>query len=121
MRIRTVLVSALVSLGLLAGVTSAVLADGNETLGAPSIPISSGSGTVVAGTGLFTQPAAIAIEVPGDALVEQVLLYWQQQTVEGDTGDDTVTVDGFEVTGMLIGETFGEWDCCLSPNLMHRS
>lgn len=111
----------LMALGLTVALIGTALADGDETLGAPSIGIASGSAIEVAGAGLFTQPADINITIPAGASIEQVLLYWQQQTVEGDAGDDTLVIEGTEVTGALIGESFGEWDCCLSPNLMHRS
>lgn len=122
MGIKKTLSSALVGAVLTLLMSSVVLADGNETLGGPSIPIASGSGVVAAGTGLVTQPNTIDLTVPGGASIEQVLVYWQQQTVEGDAGDDTLVVGGTEVTGVLIGETFGEWDAGgPAPNLMHRS
>ena len=43
-----------------AGVTvNMAMADGTETLGAPSIPIAAGTGIIVEGTGLFSQPVAL--------------------------------------------------------------
>lgn len=85
-----------------------ILADGDEVLGAPSIAIESGSGTVAAGTGMFTQPATIDINVPAGAVVKQVLLYWYGRGSEdGVNGDDTIVVDGNTVTGTLIGQSLG--------------
>ncbi len=81
------------------------LAEGTETLGAPGISIAAGSGIVAAGVGLeLAQPADISIEVPADATVEQVLLYWSHETVLG-VGDNTVNVGPglVEVTGSQIG------------------
>jgi len=78
-------------------------ADGTETLGPPSIPISEGSGVVVAGVGLeLIQPGTIDIDVPVGATVEQVLLYWEGQS-STPTGDETIEVNATEVTGVLIG------------------
>lgn len=82
------------------GLAGYALGDGNETLGPPSIAVASGSGMVAAGTGLFTQPGTIAIEVPAGATVKQVLLYWSGR---GEVPDDTLVVDGNDVTGVLIG------------------
>ncbi len=78
-----------------------IFADGTETLGVPTIEIAPGSGFVTAGTGLFVQPSDIYINVPGT--VEQALLYWQCEPGEADGGDDTITVNGFDVTGLTIG------------------
>jgi len=75
-------------------------ADGTEQLGPPSIPIAVGSDVLVAGTGLIDgQPSDITIEIPVGANIVQVLLYWSG--IEGT--DDTVQVDGNDVTGALIG------------------
>ena len=85
--------------------TELVWADGSEGgLGAPSIPVAAGSGTVLAGTGAETQPAIININVPGTS-VAQALLYWSG---EGDSpGDDTIDVDfgvgSIPIVGTLIG------------------
>ena len=45
-----------------------VRADGDETLGTPSIPIEAGSGIVAAGTGLTDQPRTFNINVPGTSV-----------------------------------------------------
>lgn len=80
------------------------LADGTETLGPPvGITVASGTGTVAAGTGLFSQPSSFTVNVPGGATVKQVLLYWEGQSVEGDASDDTIVINGTEVPGSLIG------------------
>jgi hypothetical protein len=99
------LVAIVVSLSLLLiGIPSGkVLADGTETLGPPSIAIASGSGIVAAGTGLDTQPGTINVNVPVGAAVNQVLLYWSGATVGNSPGDNTIEIDGIEVTGTLIG------------------
>ena len=79
------------------------LADGSETLGPPSIPIATGSGTVAAGVGMIAGPGTINIAVPAGATVKQALLYWEGQTA-GPTGyDDQVTVNGNNVVGTVIG------------------
>jgi hypothetical protein len=80
-----------------------VFADGTETLGPPGIPIAAGTGIVAAGTGLATQPGDINFTVPAGATVEQVLLYWEGQDLNTFTGDDTITVNGSDVTGTQIG------------------
>jgi hypothetical protein len=77
------------------------LADGNETLGPPSIDIADGTEIVAAGTGLFEQPGSIELTIPTGAEIRQVLLYWQGR---GGAGDDTVRLNMTEeVTGVLIG------------------
>jgi hypothetical protein len=80
-----------------------VFADGTETLGPPSIPITAGSGIVAAGTGLAVQPGDISFNVPAGATVAQVLLYWEGQDLGSFTGDDTIIVNGFNVIGTQIG------------------
>ena len=76
-------------------------ADGTEILGPPSIPIAPGSDVVVAGVGLVdAQPGDISIEIPGGVSVNQVLLYW---TGEYGEGDDTIMVNGAEISGPRIG------------------
>ena len=89
---------------LLVGVPSgAVWADGTETLGPPSIAIASGTGVIVAGTGLsLAQPDTISINVPAGSTVEQVLLYWEGR--DFSNGDDTIVINGTTtVIGSLIG------------------
>lgn len=72
-----------------------------ETLGDQGM-LDAGSGLVVEGTGMVTQPAMIDLNVPGS--VVQVLLYWSGGTNSGDhTGDNTIVIEGIEVTGDLIG------------------
>ena len=61
----------------LAAVPTVAGADGTETLGPPSIPIAAGTGVAVGGVGLFAQPASFTINVPTDAVVKQVLLYYE--------------------------------------------
>ena len=76
-----------------------------ETLGDIGIPVAEGSGIIAAGVGLVgdpavTQPGQINITVPGD--VKQVLLFWEGQ-YNGSGTDGEIVVDGFAVTGTLVG------------------
>jgi hypothetical protein len=81
-----------------------LLADGSETLGAPSIAVAEGSGIVAAGVGLIqAQPGTIDITVPPGATVNQVLLYWEGQMRGNVVGDASIVVNGNDVTGVLIG------------------
>ena len=92
------------SILLLLGVTSVeVLADGTETIGPPSVPISAGSGILASGTGLHAQPGEINMVIPNGVAISQVLLYWEGEHVEGTAGDNTIVVNGIEVIGTLIG------------------
>jgi hypothetical protein len=106
---RVKLLVALLSLLIVSLPVYAAWADGTETLGPPSIPIAQGSGLVAAGTGLHTQPGTIQIDVPSGATVEQVLLYWEGQSLFNTTlgdlgnGDDAIAINGNAVTGNLIG------------------
>lgn len=78
-------------------------ADGTEMLGTPSIPIAQGSGLVTAGVGMHDrQPKAVSITVPVNAMVEQVLLYWEGYSRDF-APDNTIRIDGTEVTGTQIG------------------
>lgn len=52
---------------------------------------------------MITQPATLDITVPGTA-INQVLAYWSGGTTEAPyLGDDTIIIDGTEITGELIG------------------
>jgi len=94
---------ALLSIGISPG---KALADGNDTLGTPSIPIETGTGIVAKGVGLaLGQPNTIDIDVPAGATITQVLLYWDGKMADPVTGDDTIEVTGVgEITGVLIGQ-----------------
>jgi hypothetical protein len=100
---RTWIGLAIIVLGSLSGIS----ADGTETLGPPSIAISSGSGIAAGGTGMNAQPGAIVVEVPAGAAVNQVLLYWESFMATNLPGDDTILVSNggpaVEVGGTLIG------------------
>ncbi len=81
-----------------------VYADGTETLGPPlGITVASGSGIAAGGTGMVTQPGTITVDVPAGAVVRQVLLYWEGQSIGAVTGDNIISVNGNAVTGDLIG------------------
>lgn len=84
--------------------TTIAYADGTETLGAPTIPIASGSGIIAAGTGMIQQPGAITLTLPAGVTIKQVLLYWEGQMRTAVAGDNTIRVNGSQiVTGQLIG------------------
>lgn len=94
--------------GCLVLAASASLANGTETLGAPNIAISSGTGISANGTGMVSQPGSFTVEVPVSATVNQVLLYWEGFMATNTAGDNSVTVSsnggaGVGVTGTLIG------------------
>jgi hypothetical protein len=87
--------------------SGAVLADGTETLGTPSVAIASGTGLYANGTGMVSQPGVIAVNVPAGATVKQVLLYWEGFMSDNVAGDATVSVSNggpaSPVAGTLIG------------------
>jgi hypothetical protein len=93
------------------GATPAALADGTETLGAPGIPLGAGQDVLVAGVGTQEQagtPVELSFQVPADASVKQVLVYWNgQYTWPGhgsfDGGDAEIEIEGEAVEGTLIG------------------
>ena len=94
-----------VSLLLTAG---AVMADGTESLGAPSIAIQPGTAIIANGAGMHSQPGVFSVEVPAGAAVKQVLLYWQGSAAVGSSEDAMITVASSNgtsapVTGTLIG------------------
>jgi hypothetical protein len=103
---RVAMVAMVAVTALLLGVIPA-LADGDQTLGTPSTAVASGTGIATGGTGLAdTGSGVIAVDVPAGASVQQVLLYWEGQyrsQTAGSLPDDTIEVDGTEVTGALIG------------------
>ena len=87
--------------------TATALADGTEQLGPPQgVTIAAGSGLVAAGTGMLAveQPGEIDLTVPDNAVIKQVLLYWEGQMRTNVAGDNTIRINGTtEVTGALIG------------------
>ena len=124
MKKRSVVISllAVVGLLLLAIMSVRVGADGSEALGPPSITIAQGSGIVMAGTGMVSQPGTINIIVPSGATVKQVLLYWEglDDTLDAiDQDDETIRIKKSssatttEVTGTKIGSTV----CCTAPGI----
>jgi hypothetical protein len=80
-------------------------ADGTEVLGPPAISVAGGTGMAVGGVGLIDvpQPQDIAVTVPSGAVVTQVLLYWISEFYDQTGPDNTVLVNGVEVTGDSIG------------------
>ncbi|MFN0091836.1 MAG: hypothetical protein ACKVWR_16460 [Acidimicrobiales bacterium] len=66
--------------------------------------LAEGTGVAVAAIGMFQQPNAMRVSVPGDAAVNQVLLYWEAgRRPEGAPLDASISVNGRAVTGRLIG------------------
>lgn len=91
---------------LILSLVATVWADGTETLGPPSIAVASGTGVRAAGVGLEdSQPRNITVEIPADATVEQVILYWGGDNLDtlDKTDTDTILVGGYSVTGSFIG------------------
>ena len=83
-------------------IVSAVLADGTETLGEPSIAIAPGTGVVAGGVGTFgATSGSFTLDVPAGATVNQALLYWagEFRTVP----DTEISVNGNPVAGTSIG------------------
>jgi hypothetical protein len=97
---------------------SPAMADGDERLGAPTIPVTTGTDALVAGIGtqpFADDPVSFEVSVPSGATVKQVLAYWQGQWTPGlepEGPDDEITVNGSAVTGTAIAEPvnpyFGE-------------
>lgn len=77
-------------------------ADGDDTLGLPSIGIAPGTGFVGAGVGLRDVTAGtINVNVPG--AVNQALLYWTGEAFAPSFGDNTAILNGAPIVGTLIG------------------
>jgi hypothetical protein len=99
----------------------AALADGTETLGPPSIAIGTGTDVKVAGVGNHAfpgTPTSFNADIPANAIVKQVLLYWTGHVSSGtgpDQPDFNITVNGNAVqaqsliggpTNFFLGENF---------------
>lgn len=106
-RTAAALVSAVALVGIGVGSTLPVGADGTETLGTPSVTIAPATGAAVGTIGLFVQPASLQVTIPADAVVTQALLYVEAGHRTGDTSgavpDNTLVVDGTELTGTMVG------------------
>ena len=102
-------VAAFACLCLISVMSGEVFADGTEALGAPSIPIASGSGVVMAGVGLAqssTGSEPITIIVPSESTVKQVLLYWEgsmDTKFDNPNTSRNIIIEGNSITGDLIG------------------
>src|SRR5262245_9329413 len=89
------------TVALLATATAPVLADGNDTLGPPSLKMAKGTGIVSATTVSGPAPGSLEIEIPAKAAARQVLIYWQ-----GVEATDSVRlVNGVEVHGVSVGRS----------------
>lgn len=93
-------------------------ADGNEMLGEPSITIAPGTGVVSDGIGLGAGGGTVTLNVPAGGVVKQVLAYWEclsddvthqiddDDFSDGEGADNTLTIEGIEVTGEKIGSRY---------------
>jgi hypothetical protein len=76
--------------------------NGTETLGPPSIEIADGACFAQGGVGMVgATTGTLNIDVPAGT-INQVLLYWAGGTT-GAPGDANIKIDGYDVTGELIG------------------
>lgn len=100
-RVRALLAAPMVALGLAALLPSSpVGANGTETLG--PITVAPGSGIVTEGVGMLgTNSGTVNLTVPANATVRQVLLWWEG--LYSNVPDDTIRVNGAEVTGAVVG------------------
>ncbi len=93
--------------GCLGLLSTPALADGNETLGAPTgLTIATGSDYLLFGAGLAeTGSASAPAFVPLEANVVQVFAYWDGLALDPNLPGvtDQITLNGMEVTGALIG------------------
>lgn len=78
-------------------------AEGNEQLGEAQLELADATGVAVGGVSLLSQSASLDVDVPVGASIEQVLVHWVGMHSKTNAGDDTLTLDGTEVTGALIG------------------
>jgi hypothetical protein len=96
------------------GLSLTTFADGTEQLGPPvGVDIAIGTGVVVGGVGMRAfpnQPNSFNVNVPANATVKQVLLYWSGHwtnvTEPGFPqvdGDDAISINGIPVVGQKIG------------------
>lgn len=101
----TSLRSAVVASAMLFGLgATPAFADGNNTIGAPSIAIASGSGVVTAGVGLDGGTGTIVINVPLGATIKQVLFYASyRHDQQGSPPGPTVSLNGVDVAVEAIG------------------
>ena len=85
--------------------SASVVADGNEILGTPSIPIAQGTGFVSEGVSVENGPGVVEFNVPDGATINQVLLYWgERRTVEVGENAHLMKVFDTVVEGQLIGD-----------------
>ena len=96
--------TALAICGSLLGDANVALADGSETLGTPvGLTLAEGSGFAVGGVGLSdTNAGSLAVVLPTNATIQQVLLYWHGAS-DAFGGDADIQVGINPVTGTLIG------------------
>lgn len=117
-------VCASLGLGLAPGL---VMADGTEALGVPSIPILNGSEAATTATSLSGGNGLLTINLPANATIKQVLLYWEGRRLDTESGQDENSLflisDSFEgaVVGKLIGGPSAEFDSLAATNARPRS
>jgi len=95
---------------------SVALGDGTETLGPPSVSVSSGTGAVVAGVGTeLTQPGSGTISVTVPGTVRQVLLYWSGHYSLPNGGDPSILVGASAPAATAVnGTSIGGPSCFFS-------
>lgn len=103
------------------------MADGTETLGAPSISIKGGSEAATTATSLAGGNGLLVINLPVNATIKQVLLYWEGRRLDSaaGAGEDSLFLvsDSFEgpVVGKLIGGPSAQFDSLAATNARPRS
>ncbi len=101
---RLMILGAVVALVFFGTTSVEVWADGDEILGPPGINIAEGTEVIAVGTGLAaSQPGTININITDN--IKQVLLYWDGRSDTGNLGDNTIMLNGTEITGTLIGQS----------------
>ena len=113
MRLVTKALAIAAAIGASLAIAPGARADGTETLGTPSIPIASGSASLIAGVGTQQypdSPVSFTFQVPAGATVKQVLAYWAGHTTGTTTGNPTgsnpdpqIALNGNNINGALIG------------------
>lgn len=87
---------------------TSAFAEGDETLGPPSISLATGTGIVGAGVGLSVPgvvngSGTLSIDIPAGASVQQLLMYWGGFHSTPTNSDNTATVNGTPIVGAHLG------------------
>ena len=79
---------------------------GSDQLGPPSVALATGTTSAIAGTGLHAGSGTINFNLPGNAKVKQVFLYWGVHATpdrKSLNATDTISVNSTSVVGTRIG------------------